>query len=174
MTMKSITFKSIAPPLTALALMLGGPALAQETPTTPTAPAPTEPVMPAPAAPDAAPGGVMPGAAVTDAPAGFVPPEGYRLLPDWGGITAESLKGATVAGPDGASIGTISDVEISVDGTADGLIADIGGFLGIGSHTVKLGGDQVSLYQNDDGDVIAHSVLTKDALKALPEYNVPG
>ena len=162
MTMKSITFKSIAPPLTALALMLGGPALAQETPTPPATPG------------AGMPGQMMPGAAVTDAPTGFVPPEGYRLLPDWGGITAQSLKGATVAGPDGASIGTISDVEISVDGTADGLIADIGGFLGIGSHTVKLGGDQVSLYQNGDGDVIAHSVLTKDALKALPEYNVPG
>lgn len=165
-----MTFKLIAPPLTALALIFGGPVLAQETPTTPTTPpAATEPVMPAPATP--APGVEAP---AVDAPAVFVPPEGYSLLPNWSGITAETLKGATVAGPDGSSIGSISDVEVSADGAANGLIADIGGFLGLGSHTVKLGSDQVSLYQNADGDVIAHSVLTKDALQALPEYTPPG
>lgn len=143
----------------ASAFLLAAPAFAQTTtPAAPTAPATTT----APAAP-----------ATTTAPAattGFVAPEGYSLLSDWAAVTADQLKGVDIKGPEGSSIGEISDVELSTDGKVSGLIANIGGFLGMGTHTVKLGLDQVSLYANADKDLVAHSSLTKDALKALPEH----
>lgn len=150
MIFKSTARNWIAVPLTAATLMIG-PAMAQETATTPTAPA-----------------------VVPDAPTVFTPPEGYSLLPDWTTVTADTLQGAEIMGPDGASIGKVSDVELGADGAASGIIADIGGFLGMGTHTVKLGADQISLYRNADGAIIAHSTLTKEALEALPEYTPPG
>lgn len=151
LTAPKLAPKFVVPSLAAAALALAGPVFAQETTAPGTA---TQP-------------------AIIEAPATFVPPEGYSLLPDWSTVTADKLKGADVAGPDGGSIGSVSDVALSADGAATGLIADIGGFLGLGSHRVKLGTEQVTLYRNADGDLIAHSMLSKEALKALPEYTAP-
>ena len=116
-----------------------------------------------------------PPAAVTPTPAvsGFTAPEGYAILPDWKEVTADQLKGAEVYhSADGAKVGDISDIALSAEGGVNGVIIDVGGFLGIGVHTVSLGADQISLYAKD-GDVIAATTLDKEALKALPEYQAP-
>lgn len=105
--------------------------------------------------------------------AAYAAPEGYTLRTDWTGITAEQITGSDVIGPDGATIGSVSDVVLGADGMMSAIILDVGGFLGMGAHTVSLGSDQVSLYTNADGDVVAHSTLSKDALEALPEYTPP-
>lgn len=188
--MKRFNQSAILATAAATALWLTLPATAQETTTPPateapatdapateapaeTMPAPAE-TVPAPA--DTAPVDAAPAvdpAAPADA-AGFVPPEGYTLATDWAGITADDLNGTDVAGPDGSNIGTISDVEIGTGDVISGVIVDVGGFLGMGTHTVKLGTDQVSLYKNADGDLMAHSTLTEDALKALPEHQPAG
>lgn len=132
--------------LTALATLLAAPVLAQGA-ATPTPPA-------AISAPVAA-------------------PEGFAAVPDLASLTADQLIGIALHGPDNADIGKVTDVDLGADGRATGLIADIGGFLGMGSHTVRLGFDAVGVFSNADGRLVAISSLSEDALKALPAYEKP-
>lgn len=129
-----------------------------------TAPSATAPATPPSAAP-AAPSTTAP----MTAPA-YTAPEGYALRADWTGVTADKITGSKVIGPEGENIGSVSDVVIGADGGIGAIILDVGGFLGMGAHTISLASGQVDLYTNADGDVITRSTLDKDALKALPEY----
>lgn len=114
--------------------------------------------------------------ATTDMPAAtdtFIVPEGYTELTDWTTVTADQLMGATLYSADGSNIGEVSDIELSTDGPVAGIVVDVGGFLGIGVHTVSLGAEEVKLYRDEGGTVIAHTNLTADALQAQPEYVKP-
>jgi hypothetical protein len=76
------------------------------------------------------------------------------------------LKGKDLFGPDGAKIGDVNDV------IGDKLIVGVGGFLGIGERKVELGANQVT--QTGSGnDVKLTTTLTKDELKAMPEWKAP-
>lgn len=180
--------KRQATALIASALMLSAPAFAfAQATTAPAAPA-TPPAAAAPAAPGATvttPGVTTdsgsvttPGATVTtpDVAVGsgtIMAPDGYTAVPDFAAVTAEELKGVKVNGPEGDSIGEIADIELGADGKATGLVADIGGFLGLGEHRVKLSMEQVSVFANADGDLVAVSDLTEEQLKAMPKYEAP-
>jgi len=118
-------------------------------------------------------GAVMSGTAGADVAATMAAPEGYVAVPDVAAITAEQMQGIEVKGPEGDTIGEIADVELGADGRASGLIADVGGFLGMGEHRVKLSFDQVAVFSNADGELIAMSDLTEEQLKAMPEYEAP-
>lgn len=113
------------------------------------------------------------GTAGADVAATMAAPEGYVAVPDVAAITAEQMQGIEVKGPEGDTIGEIADVELGADGRASGLIADVGGFLGMGEHRVKLSFDQVAVFSNADGELIAMSDLTEEQLKAMPEYEAP-
>ena len=155
--------------LIASALLLSAPAFAQTTETLPTTP----PAVDAPAteAPAATPTPVVPDA--TLGAGTVIAPEGYTAVPDFSTVTAEQVQGIALNGPAGESIGEVADVELGADGAASGLIADVGGFLGFGEHRVKLSFDQVRVFSNADGEMVAVSDLTKDQLKAMPEYVSP-
>ncbi|WP_323042255.1 PRC-barrel domain-containing protein [Gemmobacter sp.] len=181
--------KRQATALIASALMLSAPAFAfAQATTTPTTP----PATTAPAAPTTPPPAAAPGASVTTPGAAtdsgsttattpgatvgsgtIMAPEGYTAVPDFAAVTAEELKGVKVNGPEGDNIGEIADIELGADGKATGLIADIGGFLGLGEHRVKLSMEQVSVFKNADGDMVAVSDLTEEQLKAMPKYEAP-
>ncbi|GGE02251.1 PRC-barrel domain-containing protein [Gemmobacter megaterium] len=149
--------------LIASALLLSAPAFAQTTETLPTTPPAVDaPATPTPVVPDATLGAGT-----------VIAPEGYTAVPDFSTVTAEQVQGIALNGPAGESIGQVADVELGADGAASGLIADVGGFLGFGEHRVKLGFDQVRVFSNADGDMVAVSDLTKDQLKAMPEYVSP-
>lgn len=135
--------------LVTAAMMLSAPAYSQAT-TTPEAPAVTTP-----------------------APAPVAAPEGYSPVPDFATMTADQLQGIALHGPDNTDIGKVTDVELGADGKATGLIADIGGFLGMGSHTVRLSFEEVGVFSNADGRLIALTSLSEDTLKALPAYEKP-
>jgi hypothetical protein len=76
------------------------------------------------------------------------------------------LKGKDLFGPDGTKIGDIHDV------VGDKLIVGVGGFLGIGERRVELGPNQVT--QTGSGnDIKLTTTLTKDELKAMPEWKAP-
>lgn len=85
--------------------------------------------------------------------------------------TAENLLGADVYGGDGDNIGSVDDVVMSDDGTMTHLILDIGGFLGLGSHTIALEAGAVDIMWHDaDGDVRVDAPMTQEQLENLPEY----
>jgi hypothetical protein len=50
-------------------------------------------------------------------------------------------------------------------------VIDIGGFLGMGAHSVMLPFSQLTgLRENDGSDVRVHLDTTKDKLKAMPHH----
>lgn len=104
---------------------------------------------------------------------GLLAPEGYTQLDDFTAVTAEQLKGAELHSSEGKDIGKVSDLAMDAGGKADGLIADIGGFLGLGSHTVKLTPEQIGIFRNADEKVIVVSSLTEEVLKSLPAWEAP-
>jgi sporulation protein YlmC with PRC-barrel domain len=179
-------------PLAALAsaLLMSVPAMAQDTTTEPAETLP-ETTIPETTVPETmAPEVTTPGTEVPEittpevttpevtAPADgsmtFLVPEGYTAVSDWTAITAEQLIGAELYAADGSEIGDIADIVLDGDGKVTGIVADVGGFLGMGVHTVSLDSTQVTIYSNAEADVIASTSLQEDALKALPEYVPPG
>jgi len=100
-------------------------------------------------------------------------PDGYVVLTDWSTLTADAITGADVRDPGDNGIGSVTDLEFDADGQVTGVIADIGGFLGMGTHTVKLGLEDVAIYQHTDGGLIVYTNLSEDALKSMPEYVPP-
>lgn len=85
--------------------------------------------------------------------------------------TAENLLGANVYGAEGDNIATVDDVVIGDDGTMTHVIMDVGGFLGLASHTIALELADVDIMWNDqDGDVRVSVPMTQEQLESVPEY----
>ncbi|MGR3200381.1 MAG: hypothetical protein ACU0DH_03580 [Paracoccus sp. (in: a-proteobacteria)] len=73
-------------------------------------------------------------------------------------------------------IGEVDDVVLSADGQVMGYTADIGGFLGLGEHTVLLSPEAVRLVDFDEatlwGDAAVFATnYTEEELEALPEFD---
>lgn len=146
--------------LLASLMLLSAPVFAQTS--TPADPSRDAPAGSPPADTSAAPG--------TTLRTTIIAPDGYTVVSDMGALTTEQVTGVTVNGPDGRSIGEVVDVDLGAAGGVNGLVADVGGFLGMGEHRVLLTFDQASLFTSADGSMIAVSSLTEEELKALPEY----
>ncbi len=86
-----------------------------------------------------------------------------------GDMSAKDVLGATVYGSDGNDIGKVADLQIGPNNTIDRMIVDVGGFLGMGVHTVALPVDQTEMAMVDGEERITVAA-TKDELKAMPEY----
>ncbi|QBX34488.1 PRC-barrel domain containing protein [Paracoccus liaowanqingii] len=74
-------------------------------------------------------------------------------------------------------IGTVSDVVLSGDGQVMGYIVDIGGFLGLGQHSVMLSPDVANLVDFDDNvlwgdDTVFATNYTQEELEALPQVEM--
>ncbi|MGP9790124.1 PRC-barrel domain-containing protein [Roseinatronobacter sp. NSM] len=85
--------------------------------------------------------------------------------------TADTLLGADVYGTQGENIATVDDVVMGDDGTMTHLVMDVGGFLGVASHTIALELGDVDIMWNDqDGDVRVSVPMTQAQLESVPEY----
>lgn len=144
-------------------VLLAGPGFAQTATTPATEPAPAV-VVPADAP-------VVAGAAAAPEVVITVP-EGY-VLTELTTVTGDELKGVDIYDPSGAKIAEIADIQIGPDSKVNGIITDVGGFLGLGEHRVLLSPDQIKIYKNTDNDIRAYVSMTKDELKALPKYVAP-
>ncbi|WP_209427368.1 PRC-barrel domain-containing protein [Pararhodobacter sp. SW119] len=97
-------------------------------------------------------------------------PEGYMVM-ERDARTAENLIGANVYGRQGEDVGSVDDLVLAEDGSVTHAIIDVGGFLGLGTHTVALELDAVDILWNDqDGDVRVQLPMTQEELESLPEY----
>jgi hypothetical protein len=83
------------------------------------------------------------------------------------GYRASKVTGSTVVNDAHESIGKIDDILVSPDGTAPFAVLSIGGFLGMGSHLVVVPYENLKLADN----TVMLPGGTKDALRALPEFN---
>lgn len=86
-------------------------------------------------------------------------------------ISVDDLIGTNLYDVNDENIGNIDDVVVSEDGEVEYIVADIGGWLGIGTHTVALGLDEVTVL-HDDGwaDLRVYVEATQEQLETMPEH----
>jgi len=141
----------------ALATVLAMPAFAQSAPST-TPPA----------------GGTTPPAATATTPSTNAAAGGQTFVSaqqstDWRG---SKLIGASVYGPDNASIGEVNDMVIGSDGKINAVVVGVGGFLGVGEKDVALPFEAISVTRKADSASIDKITVsyTKDQLKNAPKF----
>jgi hypothetical protein len=98
-------------------------------------------------------------------PLGVTVAEAELIATGW---RVSKLLHSDVRNDKGEKIGKIDDILVSSDGTLSTAIIDVGGLLGIGTHRVAIPVRQLSL--SDKGNKITLQGASKDALKALPEF----
>ncbi|MEO3389258.1 PRC-barrel domain-containing protein [Mesorhizobium sp. CAU 1741] len=88
------------------------------------------------------------------------------------GMSADDFIGTTVYGANEENVGEIEDVILSSDGaTVEGVIIDVGGFLGIGAKPVAVGMDNLAFMSDEDGENYLYTQFTEEQLEAQPEYD---
>ena len=88
------------------------------------------------------------------------------------GIKASKLVGATVRNAAGDNIGEIHELLLSNDGKTKGFVIDVGGFLGLGEHTVLLPWSDVIVQADANGAITATTKMDRNQLEKLPEYKL--
>lgn len=86
-----------------------------------------------------------------------------------GSVNASQLVGLDIQDHEGDTIGEVGEVIIGSAGKLEGVLVDVGGFLGMGTHHVLLNWKDIKLDGKGD-DVKAMVNTTKENLKSLPEY----
>lgn len=98
-------------------------------------------------------------------------PEGYSEV-DRATLTAETLTGADVRGPNDASIAEVSDLVLTAEGQVTNVVLDVGGFLGIGARSVAIPMERLTVAQTEGGAVRIWVNMTKEELEVLPEHTM--
>lgn len=100
----------------------------------------------------------------------FIGKRVYVTEQDTSAMAGESLAAADTEWDDA---GEISDLIISLNGDAEAVLVDFGGFLGIGEKTVAVSMANLVMVpdsnSSDDYFIVFHG--TKDALQSAPEFN---
>ena len=86
-----------------------------------------------------------------------------------GDLPASKLVGATVKNMDGKSVGKVGEVLLTSSGSVQGVIVDVGGFLGIGAHPVLIGWSDLTI-KHEKGTVEATTGMTREQLDKLPTF----
>ncbi|UWQ96306.1 PRC-barrel domain-containing protein [Rhodobacteraceae bacterium M385] len=95
--------------------------------------------------------------------------DGYETV-ERDDLTAEDLTGARVYGSGDEDVGEVSELLLNDDGTLDRAVLDIGGFLGLGEHSIAVTFDELQIVRGEGGDVRVYIDSTQDALEAQPAY----
>lgn len=86
-------------------------------------------------------------------------------------LKTSDIESAYVYGRNDETIGTINDLKVGMDGKITHAIIDVGGFLGIGAHSVMLPFDQLSVLRETAGSAVrVHLDTTKEKLQAMPVH----
>jgi hypothetical protein len=86
-------------------------------------------------------------------------------------LTTLDVENATVYGRNDETIGSINALKVGTDGKITEAVIDVGGFLGIGAHSVLLPFNQLTVLRATGGsDVRVHLDTTKEQLKAMPHH----
>jgi len=86
-------------------------------------------------------------------------------------LTAEDLQGAEIIDAAGTSLGSAESVKLAADGSVEGVLVDVGGFLGIGAKTVMLTMDEIEVEQDpQSAEVSVTTDLTREEIKERPAH----
>ena len=86
---------------------------------------------------------------------------------------ASKIIGSTIKNGANETIGDINDLMFDSNGNIKAVVAGIGGFLGLGEHRALLRFDQIQLNRDSNGRLFVLSQMTREQLKALPEWREP-
>jgi hypothetical protein len=70
-------------------------------------------------------------------------------------------------------IGEVNDLLVSAEGQVEAVLVDVGGFLGMGEHTIAVQMDSVNLMTDDSGGRFAAIMATRESLELAPEFERP-
>lgn len=99
------------------------------------------------------------------------PDQEQIVLQDADSILASSMMGTSVYAPNDEVIGDINDIIVNTDGTVQGVVIGVGGFLGLGEKDVAVTMKSLTLTPEGDGSaprLVLNS--TKEELEAAPEF----
>ena len=86
-------------------------------------------------------------------------------------LNTEDLTGARVYGVGDEDIGEVSELLIDESGQIDRAVIDVGGFLGMGEHSIAVPLTELQIVREDDGDDLrVYIESSQEALEAQPEY----
>lgn len=155
-----------------LTLMLGtGAAMAQTTPSPSTngVPPSTQQNKSPPAA--QMPPEKMPAEKVMPSPNEAVHVDGAITAQATNTVLGTDLIGKTAYGADQKKIGTINDIVMKQDGSGiEGVVVGIGGFLGLGEHSVALKMDKFSFRPSESGRILVVLNATREELEKAPAF----
>jgi sporulation protein YlmC with PRC-barrel domain len=102
---------------------------------------------------------------------GVTAPAGQSMSSQRGAFSnaahASDIIGKKAYGPNGETVGNVNDLLIDSSGRVQAAVVDVGGFLGMGQHTVALDWTQLKIAPSSDRVTIG---MTKEQLKSAPEY----
>lgn len=99
------------------------------------------------------------------------PVEGQIILQSEDTILAKNLMGSTVYTTVGdETVGSISDLIINLDGTVQGVVIGVGGFLGIGKKLVAVQMDSLDVSTDAAGNARLTTSATKADLEAAEPF----
>ncbi len=85
-------------------------------------------------------------------------------------VLASELTGKTVYDSADNSLGDVNDIIWTEDGTIQGVVVGVGGFLGIGEKNVAVNYDALNITTDEDGNRKLVLDATADELAAAPEF----
>lgn len=86
-------------------------------------------------------------------------------------LKTSDVESAKVYGRDDETIGSISSLKLGKDGKITDAVVDVGGFLGLGAHSVQMPFSALTVLRKSSGSgVRVHLDTTKDKLKAMPHH----
>jgi len=154
---------------TALAALVAGPALAQDTSTQPSqSQSPTVQPPPAPTAQDqAAPAAPSTNTATQEQQVTPPPSDAIIAAENATDMRADKLIGTSVYNAEGQEVGSVQDIVFDKDGKIVGVVLKVGGLLGIGGKSVGLKWQEVQVVPQEDMVKVNY---TEDQLKVAPDF----
>lgn len=89
---------------------------------------------------------------------------------EWANVDTDELLGSAVYGKNDEWIGDLSELNLGEDGKIDGVIIDVGGFLGLGEKAVELPLDKVTLTRVSGSQIRAHVNSTEAELESMDRW----
>ena len=113
-----------------------------------------------------------PADATAEAPAEEVakPVEGQITMQSENTILADDLIGSNVYSDAGEKIGDVEDLIVSLDGSVEGVVIGVGGFLGMGEKWVAVKMESLSTMTDESGTLRLVSSATKTDLEAAEAF----
>lgn len=96
--------------------------------------------------------------------------DGQIVMQGDNSVLANDLIGATVYSASGESVGDINDMIVNLDGSVEGAVIGVGGFLGLGEKNVAIEMDKLSVTMTSAATPQLTLSSTKEELEAAPDF----